>query len=89
MRRGNPSAVACQGEYWSAFEQKCTSSLQTDPQTVQDSDTRHTQLVPVGVNLQVRTITPNNMHKLIQQQNALGWRQLFNGRMSTEWARIH
>jgi len=26
--------------------------------------------------------------KLIRQQNELGWRQLFNGRMSTEWARI-
>jgi hypothetical protein len=27
-------------------------------------------------------------HTLIQQQSRIGWRQLFNGRISTEWARL-
>jgi hypothetical protein len=31
---------------------------------------------------------PQKYRKLIQQQNGLGWRQLFNGRMCKEWARI-
>jgi hypothetical protein len=31
---------------------------------------------------------PQKYNKLIYQQNAMGWRQLVNGRMSREWARI-
>ena len=27
-------------------------------------------------------------HRLVAQQNSIGWRQLFNGRLSTEWARL-
>ena len=26
---------------------------------------------------------------LIKQQNLIGWRQLFNGRFSSEWSRVH
>ena len=25
---------------------------------------------------------------MIQQQNVIGWRQLFNGRFGTEWSRV-
>jgi hypothetical protein len=28
-------------------------------------------------------------HNLISAQNAIGWRQTFNGRMCTEWADLH
>ena len=31
---------------------------------------------------------PSRYHRLISQQNAIGWRQLFNGRPCTEWARL-
>ena len=31
---------------------------------------------------------PSRYHRLISQQNGIGWRQLFNGRLCTEWARI-
>jgi hypothetical protein len=31
---------------------------------------------------------PPKYNQLVSQQNDIGWRQLFNGRMSTEWARI-
>jgi hypothetical protein len=27
-------------------------------------------------------------HRLLAQQNGIGWRQIFNGRMTTEWARL-
>lgn len=33
-------------------------------------------------------VYPSKYGKLIRHQNRLGWRQLFNGRMSTEWARL-
>lgn len=33
-------------------------------------------------------VYPAKFAKLIRQQSAIGWRQLFNGRMSSEWARI-
>jgi hypothetical protein len=31
---------------------------------------------------------PPQVHKLIEEQNAIGWRQLFSGRFSREWAPI-
>jgi hypothetical protein len=31
---------------------------------------------------------PARYHRLIHQQNKIGWRQLFNGRMSVEWATL-
>jgi len=31
---------------------------------------------------------PTKYHQLIQEQNAIGWRQLFNGRWSTQWAKL-
>ena len=31
---------------------------------------------------------PQRFHLLIRQQTAIGWRQIFNGRMSTEWNRL-
>lgn len=31
---------------------------------------------------------PNKFHRLIAQQNAIGWQQIFHGRFSTEWARL-
>jgi hypothetical protein len=31
---------------------------------------------------------PAAYQRLVREQNALGWRQLFNGRWSTEWARL-
>ena len=31
---------------------------------------------------------PTQYHRLLQQQNDLGWRQLFNGRLSQEWATL-
>ena len=31
---------------------------------------------------------PDTYRTLILQQNAIGWRQLFNGRMSSQWARL-
>ena len=31
---------------------------------------------------------PSRYHRLILQQNDIGWRQLFNGRLCIEWARI-
>jgi hypothetical protein len=33
------------------------------------------------------TYPPQYSH-LIQQQMQIGWRQLFNGRLSTEWSRL-
>jgi hypothetical protein len=42
--------------------------------------------------LNVRTIDksayPSTFHRLIREQTQLGWRQLFQGRMSKEWARL-
>ena len=32
---------------------------------------------------------PTKYHRLIRQQNKIGWRQLFLGRFVTEWARLH
>ena len=34
------------------------------------------------------SLYPQRFHLLIQQQTAIGWRQIFNGRMSTEWNRL-
>jgi len=34
------------------------------------------------------TIFPSSYHRLIIQQNSIGWRQLFNGRLSLEWSRL-
>jgi hypothetical protein len=31
---------------------------------------------------------PTSFHRLIHEQSQLGWRQLFQGRMSNEWARL-
>jgi hypothetical protein len=31
---------------------------------------------------------PPSLHKLIQDQNSIGWNQLFRGRMVKEWARL-
>jgi hypothetical protein len=31
---------------------------------------------------------PEKYKRLVRQQNAIGWRQVFNGRMSKEWARL-
>jgi hypothetical protein len=31
---------------------------------------------------------PQDVRHLLVQQNAIGWRQLFSGRFSIEWARL-
>jgi hypothetical protein len=31
---------------------------------------------------------PNELRRVIIQQNAIGWRQVFNGRFSNEWAQV-
>jgi len=31
---------------------------------------------------------PSRLHELIMEQNFIGWRQLFNGRLSTKWALV-
>jgi hypothetical protein len=31
---------------------------------------------------------PEKYKRWVRQQNAIGWRQVFNGRMSKEWARL-
>jgi hypothetical protein len=39
--------------------------------------------------IQVASILfPRDLRQLILQQNLIGWRQIFNGRFSTEWARV-
>ena len=35
------------------------------------------------------TAYPAAYRQLVRKQTTLGWRQLFNGRWSTEWARLH
>ena len=32
---------------------------------------------------------PSKYRRLVAQQNAIGWRQMFHGRLSIEWARLH
>jgi phosphoenolpyruvate synthase/pyruvate phosphate dikinase len=32
---------------------------------------------------------PTTYRQLVREQTTLGWRQLFNGRWSTDWARLH
>jgi hypothetical protein len=39
--------------------------------------------------LQQTTTITSRFRQLISQQNAIGWRQLFHGRFSREWARLH
>jgi hypothetical protein len=31
---------------------------------------------------------PRTFHRLIEEQNALGWRQIFQGRLTSEWSRL-
>ncbi len=31
---------------------------------------------------------PHTFRQLLQEQNGIGWRQVFNGRLSNEWQRL-
>jgi len=60
----------------------------------QDSKPNLQQLLLDGLSAWMTNVSlradayPNQYQKLIRQQNAIGWRQLFNGRMSSEWTRL-
>ena len=39
------------------------------------------------IQLSIHDFSPR-LHRIINQQDRIGWRQLFNGRFGTEWSRV-
>ena len=86
MRCQSTSRAQWRADLIIALEKKCTA-LQTDLVL--------SRILLQGVSIwmnQQELLRPDDFpdkySKLIRQQNAMGWKQLFNRRMSKEWARI-
>ena len=86
MRCGEDQRALWRADTIVTIESRC-KTLHTDPAL--------TRILVSGINLWFQgkeTVSFSDVnpkyHRLVAQQNSIGWRQLFNGRMSTEWARL-
>jgi hypothetical protein len=86
LRCQTPSRDSWRAETTTLLETRC-KQLHTDPGLAQVLVQGIAQWLK-GTDKLSPDDFPPKYRRLIMHQNGIGWRQLFNGRMCTEWARI-
>ena len=87
LRCSHPSREKWRDQLVAAITTKCVN-LKSDPQLTQIMTKGLHQWLQGNDKGQEVWSFPAKYRWLVQEQNAIGWRQFFNGRVSKEWARL-